>query len=64
MSETIKYEEAYAELEAIVSKMEDGQLDIDQIATHMKRAQQLIKFCKQRLTQTEQEIEKLNSSEA
>lgn len=64
MSETIKYEEAYAQLEAIVRKLEDGQLDIDQIADQMKHAQQLIQFCKQRLTQTEQEIEKLNSPEA
>ena len=40
-----KYEEAYAELQTIVRKMENDELDIDQMTEQLKRAQQLIKLC-------------------
>ncbi len=64
MNHPKKYEEAFARLQEIVRKMEGGQLDIDQITTHMKEARQLIKYCKERLVETEQEIEKLDHPEA
>jgi exodeoxyribonuclease VII small subunit len=51
-----KYEEAMAQLEAIVRKMESGELDIDEIAAQLKTAQRLIKFCKDKLTKTEAEL--------
>ncbi len=56
MSETIKYEEAMAQLEAIVRKMESNELDIDEIAAQLKTAQRLIKFCRDKLTKTEAEL--------
>ena len=56
MSETMKYEEAMAQLEAIVRKMESNELDIDEIAAQLKTAQQLIKFCRDKLTKTEAEL--------
>ncbi len=46
MSKDIKYEAAYAELQGIVRKMENDELDIDQMADQLKRAQELIKLCK------------------
>ena len=46
MSKDIKYEAAYAELQAIVRKMENDELDIDQMSEQLKRAQELIKLCK------------------
>jgi exodeoxyribonuclease VII small subunit len=39
--------------------MENDELDIDQISEQLKRAQQLIKFCKNKLTQTEEDIKKI-----
>ena len=39
MNENIKYEEAMAQLEAIVRKMESNELDIDEIAAQLKTAQ-------------------------
>ena len=56
MNETKKYEEAMAQLEAIVRKMESNELDIDEIAAQLKTAQRLIKFCRDKLTKTEAEL--------
>ena len=56
MNETMKYEEAMAQLEAIVHKMESNELDIDEIAAQLKTAQRLIKFCRDKLTKTEAEL--------
>lgn len=58
MSE-IKYEAALAELQSIVSKMENDELDVDQMSVQLKRAQELIKFCKDKLTKTDEEIKKI-----
>lgn len=59
MKENIKYEEAFAELQNIVRKMENDEYSIDEIAVQLKTAQRLIKFCKDKLTMTEQEIQKI-----
>ena len=56
MANTIKYEEALHELEQIVKMMENDELDIDQMGEKLKRAQQLIRLCKDRLTKTDEEI--------
>jgi exonuclease VII small subunit len=55
----IKYEEAVRQLEAIVDKMERGELDIDSMAAQLKQAQELVKLCKQMLKRTDDEIQKL-----
>lgn len=57
--ETIKYENAITELEQIVQQMESGQLDLDTLTTKLKRAQQLIKLCKDRLIKTDEDIQKI-----
>ena len=57
--EEIKYEEAFTELQAIVRRMENDELDIDQMTEQLKRAQQLIKLCKDKLTKTDKEIKKI-----
>ena len=63
MSKDIKYEAAYAELQAIVRKMENDELDIDQMSDQLRRAQQLIKLCKDKLTKTDEEIKKILAEE-
>ncbi len=55
----MKYEEALKELETIVRKMENDELDIDTLSEQLKRAQQLIKLCKDKLTKTDDEIKKI-----
>ena len=55
----LKYEEAMATLEQIVARMENNELDLDTMSEERKKAQQLIKLCKDKLTKTDQEIRKL-----
>lgn len=57
--ENLKYEEALKELETIVRKMEANEYDIDQLAIQLKKAQELIKFCKDKLTKMEEELQKI-----
>lgn len=59
----IKYEEAVALLEEIVDKMENDELDIDQLSEQLKRAKVLVKLCKDKLTKTDEEIKKLLSED-
>ena len=57
----MKYETAFAQLQDIVRKMENEEFNIDEIAVQLKEAQRLIKFCKDKLTKTEQEILKIQA---
>lgn len=59
MKQEMKYEEAFAQLQSIVLKMENDELDIDQLGDQLRRAQQLIKICRDRLTKTDEEIKKI-----
>ena len=43
--------------------MESGELNLDAITEKLKRAQKLIKLCKDRLTKTDEEIKKILSSD-
>ena len=61
----MKYEEAMRQLQEIVRKMENDELDIDQMTEQLKRAQELIKLCRDKLRKTDEEIRNLlkNDSE-
>lgn len=59
----MKYEEALRQLEDIVEKMENDELDIDQLSDQLKKAKKLVKHCKDKLTKTDAEIRKLLSEE-
>ena len=64
MEENMKYEEAMTQIETIVHKMENNELDIDELAAQLKTAQRLIKFCKDKLTKTEEELSKIQAEQA
>ena len=53
MNENVKYEEALAQLETIVRKMENNEYTIDELTVQLKTAQQLIKLCRDKLTKTD-----------
>ena len=55
----MKYEEAMRQLQEIVRKMENDELDIDQMTEQLKKAQELIKLCRDKLTKTDEEIKAL-----
>jgi len=61
MKEELKYEQAFAQLQDIVRKMENDEYNIDEIAVQLQTAQRLIKFCKDKLTKTEAEIQKIQA---
>ena len=62
--EEIKYEQAVRELEEIVEKMENDELDIDQLSEQLKRANLLVKLCRDKLTKADEEIKKLLNEES
>lgn len=55
----MKYEEAMKRLEEIVSQIEDNKLDMDRIGDSLKEARELIKFCKDKLYETDEEIKRI-----
>jgi exodeoxyribonuclease VII small subunit len=63
MKEELKYEAAYKELQDIVRRMENDELDIDQMSEQLKRAQTLVKLCRDKLTKTDEEIKKILAEE-
>ncbi len=58
------YEEAMARLEKITAQIESGELDIDHLCDKLKEAQELIKFCKDKLYKTDENIQKILESVA
>lgn len=60
----MKYEEAMKRLEEIVAEIEENKLDMDRIGDSLKEARGLIKFCKDKLYETDEEIKKILETEA
>ena len=46
-------------LETLAREMEAGEVPIDLLAAKLKEAQQLLAFCKDKLTRAEAEVQKL-----
>lgn len=55
----MNYKDAMAEIESIVAKLEENQLDVDELSEKVKRVSQLIAFCKSKLHETEEDVEKI-----
>lgn len=59
MSETVDYTEAFNELQEIVAEIEEGEISVDELSAKVKRAAQLIKICRKKLTSTEEDVHKI-----
>jgi exodeoxyribonuclease VII small subunit len=59
MKKTQTYVEAIAEIEAIIKKIEDSDLNVDELGSDVERASELINFCKSKLYATEENINKI-----
>jgi exodeoxyribonuclease VII small subunit len=59
MNETPTYTEAFEELQKIVSEIENGQISVDELSDKVKRATELIRICKVKLTTTEENVNKI-----
>ena len=55
----LNYEKAYNELLEIVQEIEQNQVGIDDLNKKLKRAADLIKFCKNKLRDTESRANEL-----
>ena len=55
----ISYTAAYEELSQIVSDIEQGEISVDELSQKVKRAAELIKICKTKLTATEEDVSKI-----
>ena len=62
--EKMKYEKAVSELEEIVTTMESGKMDLDELTNKLQVAKKLIAFCKERLEKTDEEIKKILNEES
>lgn len=59
MAEKILYTQAFEELQQIVAEIENGEITVDQLSEKVKRAAQLISICKQKLSATEEDVNKI-----
>lgn len=55
----ITYTQAVKQIEEILNRIENEDLDVDELTNMVKTASGLIKFCKSKLFESEQEIEKI-----
>jgi exodeoxyribonuclease VII small subunit len=55
------YESALAELDAIVSEMESGQLPLEASLAAYKRGAELLQYCRQQLSDAEQQVKVLEN---
>ncbi len=56
MSKINSYSDAIRELEIIVSEIENASIGVDELSGKVKRAAELIAFCRNKLTTTEKEV--------
>lgn len=61
-AKTLTYASALQELEENVAKLQSPQCEIDQLCALTARSIELLKFCKEKLTSTDVELEKLLES--
>ena len=57
--ENMTYAEAMARLEEIMDKIQGGKIDIDELAGLLKEAQELVKFCREKIYKVDEEIKSL-----
>lgn len=59
MKKNITYEQAIKRLEEIVSGFEQDSLELDRLTAQLAEAQDLIKFCNDRLQKVENDVKNL-----
>ncbi|QGY46307.1 exodeoxyribonuclease VII small subunit [Maribellus comscasis] len=53
------YNEAITEIEEILDKIENEELDVDELAGKVKRVSVLLKICKDKLHKTNEQVEQI-----
>lgn len=57
--EQLSYDQALAEIQGIVSEMEQGELPVDTLVEKVKRANFLLAFCKEQIRKSADSLSKL-----
>lgn len=55
----ISYSDAIGEIEEILARIENEELDVDELSRKVKRVASLIRICRDKLGKTEAEVEKV-----
>jgi exodeoxyribonuclease VII small subunit len=55
----LTYKEAITEIEEILHQIENDEPDVDQLSEKVKRLSSLVSWCREKLHNTEEEIEKI-----
>lgn len=58
-NDKLTYSSAITELEEIVNEIESGEVDVGVLTEKVKRASEMIKFCKDNLRDTQKEVNKV-----
>jgi len=53
------YTEALAEVEKIIAQLESNELDVDKMVVAVKRASDLLQFCREKLHSIDEEVKKI-----
>lgn len=61
MESNYTYIDAFNELQQIVSEIETGEVNVDELANKIQRASSLIAICKAKLLASEEEVDRLLS---
>jgi len=56
---SVTYNEAMAEVEEILEKIENEELDVDDLAEKVKRVSVLLKICKDKIVKTNEQVEQI-----
>jgi len=57
----LTYDSALNELQEIVNEIESEEIGIDELSKKVKRAAELLKFCQEKLHQTEEDVNEILS---
>lgn len=55
----ISYRDAISEIEDNIASIENNELDVDELSEKVKRVSELLVICKDKLHNTEKEVEKI-----
>lgn len=62
MESQLSYNQSLAELEKILAELRSDSCDVDTLAARTRRAVELLKICRERLTTTEEELRSILAS--
>jgi exodeoxyribonuclease VII small subunit len=64
LSQDLSFEEALAELQSVVQRLEEGELSLEASIALYERGQKLAKLCQECLDQAELRVEQIQSGDA